>query len=188
MKELKSFESALFDNVEFKKIALKDLVADDILERLYGEANPMALLRTQPKVNFNGEYLFNFSTLQSPIIAYPFRRHFRFLVGSFTVDNLRTAVAQKLISPDYHLPVMVLKKKPTESVRLRIIQFDLTDNLLDKCFVSDTKKIMFLLKKWFKKDEGKRSILQSKEWRSLYPKITSTESLAAYLSASKNDI
>ncbi|MEH0666025.1 hypothetical protein H4F18_06850 [Vibrio scophthalmi] len=46
MKELKSFESALFDNVEFKKIALKDLVADDILERLYGEANPMALLRT----------------------------------------------------------------------------------------------------------------------------------------------
>ncbi|PSV36355.1 hypothetical protein C9J44_10390 [Photobacterium sp. GB-27] len=188
MKELERFEATLFDNVELKKIALEDLISDDILERLYCEANPMSLLRTQPKVNFNSEYLFNFSTLQSPVIVYAFRRHFRYLTGSFTVDNLRTGVAQKLISPDYQLTVIVLKKKPSEFVRLRVIQFDLTDNLLDKCFVSDTKKIMFLLKKWFKKDKGKRSILQSKEWRSLYPHITSTESLAAYLSTSKNYI
>ncbi|MEZ8101895.1 hypothetical protein ACED32_15625 [Vibrio bivalvicida] len=188
MKELNKFESTLFDNVELKHIALDDLVPDDILEKLYSEANPIALLRTQPKVNFNNEYLFNFSTLQSPVIAYPSRRYFRYLVGSFTIENLRTANAQKLISPDYELPVFVLKKKPSETIRRRIIQFDLTDNLLDKCFVSDTKKILFILKKWFKKDVGKRSILQSEEWRSLYPQITSTEALASYLSASKKDI
>lgn len=188
MKELRKFDSMLFDNIELKHIALDGLVPDDVLERLYGQANPIALLRNQPKIHFNSEYLFNFSTLQSPVIVYPFRRHFRYLVGSFTVENLRTAASQKLISPEYELPVFVLKKKPSESVRLRLIQFDLTDNLLDKCFVNDTKKILFLLKKWFKKDEGKRSIFQSKEWRSLYPQITSTEALASYLSASKKDI
>lgn len=184
----KKFDMALFDNIELRHVALNNLVPDDILERLYGEANPISLLRTQPKVNFNDEYLFNFSTLQSPVIVYPFRRHFRYVVGSHTIDNLRTAVAQKLIPSDYHFPVFVLEKKPSEAIRLRIIQFDLTDNLLDKCFVNDTKKILFLLKKWFKKDEGKRSIFQSIEWRALYPQITSTEALAAYLSASKNDI
>jgi hypothetical protein len=93
MKELARFESTLFDSVELKHIKLDELVPDDILERLYGEANPIALLRTQPKVHFNNEYLFNLSTLQSPLIVYPFRRHFRYLVGSFTIENLRTAVA-----------------------------------------------------------------------------------------------
>jgi hypothetical protein len=48
----------------------------------------------------------------------------------------------------------VLKKKPSPALRRSIALFDLTNDLLAKCFISDTKKISFYLRSWFKKDEG----------------------------------
>ncbi|GAD89524.1 MULTISPECIES: hypothetical protein [Vibrio] len=188
MDEIQRFNAGLFEDSELKFIAIDQLIGDDLLEQLHRSANPFSLLRTQPDRTFSSDYLCNLLAMQSPIIAYRFRHHYRYLVGAFTLEKLKTAVAQKHLAPDHKIPVFVLKKKPSERTRLRVIQFELMENLLDKCFVSNTKKIRFLLENWFTKDAGKRSIFQSKEWQALYPNITSIEGLSGYLSLSKKNV
>lgn len=181
------FQRDLFEQITWQKVTVEQLVADEILASFYAKANPISLLRNQPNHQHHPEYLFNLLTLQSPVICYSFRRHFRYVAGSFTVEKLRDAIAKNEIPAEKEIPVFVLNKKPNSDIRKQIIQFDLTNNLIDKCFISDTKKISFLLRNWFQKDAGKRSIFQSKEWLNLYPHLNTVEKTAAYLSISKKD-
>ncbi|BDM64472.1 hypothetical protein NFHSH190041_19240 [Shewanella sp. NFH-SH190041] len=188
MNEIQKFNKILFNESELLYVQLDKLNADEVLQRLHHSANPFSLLRVKPERMLNADYLYNLLVLQAPIIAYKYRHHYRYIVGAFTIERLHSAVAQKQMPFEHKFPVFVLKKKPSESIRLRILQFELIENLLDKCFVGDTKKIRFLLESWFTKDAGKRSIFQSREWLSLYPDITSISAFASYLSASKKDI
>lgn len=55
-------------------------------------------------------------------------------------------------------------------------------------FISDTKKISYFLRSWFKKDEGKRSIYQSEEWLTYFPALNTAEKVADFLSISKADL
>ncbi|PQJ47565.1 hypothetical protein BTN99_06455 [Vibrio campbellii] len=181
------FHRDLFEQTTWQTVNIEQLVADEILTHFYAKANPIALLRNQPNHKHHPAYLFNLLALQSPIICYSFRRHYRYLAGSFTIEKLRDAIAKNELPSDKEIPVFVLNKKPNSELRKQIIQFDLTNNLIDKCFISDTKKISFLLRNWFQKDEGKRSIFQSQEWLSLYPNLNTVEKTAAYLSISKKD-
>jgi hypothetical protein len=181
------FHRDLFEQTTWQRVNVEQLVADEILTSFYAKANPISLLRNQPNHQHHPTYLFNLLALQSPIICYSFRRHYRYLAGSFTVEKLRDAIAKNELPADKEIPVFVLNKKPNSDLRKQIIQFDLTNNLIDKCFISDTKKISFLLRNWFQKDEGKRSIFQSQEWLNLYPNLNTVEKTAAYLSISKKD-
>lgn len=181
------FHRDLIEQTAWQKVTVDQLVADEILTSFYAKANPISLLRNQPNHQHHTTYLFDLLTLQSPIICYSFRRHYRYLSGSFTVEKLRDAIAKNELPSAKEIPVFVLNKKPNSDLRKQIIQFDLTNNLIDKCFISDTKKISFLLRNWFKKDEGKRSIFQSQEWLNLYPNLNTVEKTAAYLSISKKD-
>ncbi|NLS14238.1 hypothetical protein HGP28_15240 [Vibrio sp. SM6] len=187
MDELRRFHQEILAQAHWQPISLDRLIADDILDTLFAKAHPSSILRNQAQATPNNQYLFNFLAMQSPVICYPFRRHYRYLAGAFTVEKWTQAIAEQQLDPDTQMPMFVFKKKPSEAIRRQIIQFDLTNNLMDKCFVNDTKKLSFLLRAWFKKDQGARSIFQSQEWLLLYPHLNTSAKTAAYLSISKKD-
>ena len=180
--EIFRFDETLLDNVGLVRVGISDLKSDEIIEQLFEIANPIGGLRTSNDTIESSAYLFNLLSLQSPIICYRYRNHFRSLTGSFTLTKLRCAVAQYQLPEDHSIHVFVLKKKPSPALRRSIALFDLTNDLLAKCFISDTKKISFYLRSWFKKDEGKRSIYQSDEWLTYFPALNSAEKVANFLS------
>ena len=122
------------------------------------------------------------------MICYRYRKQFKTLTGSFTLTKLRCAIAQHQLPEDHSVLVFVLKKKPSPSLKRSIILFDLTNDLLAKCFISDTRKISYFLRSWFKKDQGKRSIYQSEEWLTYFPALNTAEKVADFLSISKADL
>lgn len=186
--EITRFDATLLDNVELIRVSVKELSSDDTIQDLFAQANPLSGLRTSNEANDKSAYLFNLLSLQSPIICYRYRKQFKALTGSFTLTRLRCAIAQHHLPDDFSIMVFVLKKKPSPSIRRAIILFELTNDLLSKCFVSDTKKISFYLRSWFRKDEGKRSIYQSDEWLTFFPELNSAEKVANFLSISKADL
>ena len=186
--EIYRFDETLFDNVELVRVNITDLRSDEIIEQLFEIANPVGGLRTSNETIENSAYLFNLLSLQSPMICYRYRKHFKTLTGTFTLTKLRCAIAQHHLSEDHSVLVFVLKKKPSPALRRSIALFDLTNDLLAKCFISDTKKISFFLRSWFKKDDGKRSIYQSEEWLTYFPSLNSAEKVASFLSISKADL
>ncbi|RXJ71679.1 hypothetical protein CS022_20285 [Veronia nyctiphanis] len=131
---------------------------------------------------------FDLLLIQSPIICYAHRNTYRAVSGLFTVSAIKKASIQNAFPKDEPVRILLLKNKPPVDVRKTIIQYELTTNLLDRCFISDTKKISTFLRAWFVKDDGKRSIFQSKEWLTLYPDLTSADKVAKYLSVSKKDL
>ncbi|EKO3780928.1 hypothetical protein P0F39_002479 [Vibrio metschnikovii] len=186
--EILRFDKTLFDNVEVIRVKIEDLSSDDIIEDLFSKANPHSGLKSSNETIEKSAYLFSLLSLQSPIICYRYRKRFKTLTGSFTLAKLRCAIAQHQLPQDFSILVFVLKKKPKPVVRRAIILFELTNDLLSKCFVNDTKKISFYLRLWFKKDEGKRSIYQSEEWLTFFPGLNSAEKVASFLSISKADL
>jgi len=186
--EISRFDKTLFENVELVRVKIADLQSDEIIEQLFESANPIGGLRTSNEAIEKSAYLFNLLSLQSPMICYPYRKHFKTLTGSFTLTKLRCAIAHHQLPEDHSVLVFVLKKKPSPALRRSMILFDLTNDLLAKCFISDTKKIRFYLRSWFKKDEGKRSIYQSDEWLTYFPALNSAEKVANFLSISKADL
>lgn len=186
--EIMRFDATLLDNVELIRVSVKELSSDDTIQDLFAQANPLSGLRTSNEANDKSAYLFNLLSLQSPIICYRYRKQFKALTGSFTLTRLRCAIAQHYLPDDFSILVFALKEKPSSSIKRAIVLFDLTNDLLSKCFISDTKKISFYLRSWFKKDEGKRSIYQSDEWLSLFPELNSAEKVANFLSISKADL
>ena len=186
--EIYRFDETLFDNVELVRVNITDLRSDEIIEQLFEIANPVGGLRTSNETIENSAYLFNLLSLQSPMICYRYRKHFKTLTGTFTLAKLRCAIAQHHLSEDHSVLVFVLRKKPSPVIRRSIILFDLTNDLLAKCFISDTKKISFYLRSWFKKDAGKRSIYQSEEWLTYFPALNTAEKVADFLSISKADL
>ncbi len=186
--EIKRFNESLFDSVELLKVSVGDLKPDDTVEELFRQANPIAGLRNASEAIDKSAYLFNLLALQSPIICYRYRKYYKTLTGSFTLEKLRCAKAQGHLSNNDSVLVFVLTKKPSAKVKRAIVLFDLTNDLLSKCFISDTKKISFYLRSWFIKDQGKRSIYQSSEWQIFFPELTSAEKLANFLSISKADL
>ncbi|PSV13474.1 hypothetical protein [Photobacterium leiognathi] len=185
---IERFHDQLLDNYEFTSVCVEEIFYDDILKELFEEANPISGLRGCNIENGDTANLFNLAALQSPIICYRYRNHFRVVAGVFTLNMIRKGIAQRHVHSDYKVPVFILSKKPIGLVRKHIIQFDLTNMLLTKCFISDTKKISFFLHAWFEKDQGKRSIYQSKEWLSLFPNLDTTEKVSNFLSISKKSL
>ncbi|WP_305816402.1 hypothetical protein [Photobacterium leiognathi] len=185
---IERFHDQLLDNYEFTSVCVEEIFYDDILKELFEEANPISGLRGCNVENGDTSNLFNLAALQSPIICYRYRNHFRVVAGVFTLNMIRKGIAQRHVHSDYKVPVFILSKKPIGLVRKHIIQFDLTNMLLTKCFISDTKKISFFLHAWFEKDQGKRSIYQSKEWLSLFPSLDTTEKVSNFLSISKKSL
>lgn len=186
MDEIQRFDQTLLDNIEFIKVKVNSIKPDETIKELFDKANPLSGLRTSSETIDKSAYLFNLLSLQSPIICYRYRKQFKSLTGTFTLTKLQCITAQH--HSEHSIHVFVLKKKPSESIKRTIVLFDLTNDLLQKCFISDTKKISFYLKEWFKKDEGKRSIYQSEEWLTLFPKLNSAEKVANFLSISKSDL
>jgi hypothetical protein len=186
--EIKRFDSTLLENVELLQVPVGELRSDEAIEELFSQANPLSGLRTSNESIDRSAYLFNLLSLQSPIICYRYRRHYKALTGSFTLTKLRCAIAQHQLPDNHSIYVFVLKKKPNPRIKRAIVLFDLTNDLLNKCFISDTKKISFYLRSWFKKDEGKRSIYNSEEWLTFYPGLNSSEKVANFLSISKADL
>lgn len=186
--EIFRFNETVFENVDFVRVRITDLKSDEIIEQLFERANPNGGLRTTNEAIEKCAYLFSLLCLQSPMICYRYRESYRTLTGSFTLTKLRCAIAQHQLPEDHSVYVFVLKKKPSTALRRSIVLFDLTNDLLAKCFISDTKKISFYLRSWFKKDEGKRSIYQSEEWLTYFPALNSAEKVANFLSISKADL
>lgn len=186
--EIMRFDATLLDNVELIRVSVKELSSDDTIQDLFAQANPLSGLRTSNEANDKSAFLFNLLSLQSPIICYRYRKQFKALTGSFTLTRLRSAIAQHYLPDDFSILVFALKKKPSSNIKRAIVLFDLTNDLLSKCFISDTKKISFYLRSWFKKDEGKRSIYQSDEWLTFFPELNSAEKVANFLSISKADL
>ncbi|OLQ90127.1 hypothetical protein BIY22_03740 [Vibrio panuliri] len=182
------FHNQLLDNFELSRVCVEDIFYDDVLTEIMERANPVSGLRSSSSQDGDCANLFNLAALQSPLICYRYRNHFRILAGVFTLNFIRKGLAQRRLHSGYEIPVFLLDKKPNVQIRKHIIQYDLTNALLSKCFVSDTKKISFFLKSWFEKEEGKRSIFQSKEWLLLYPNLNTAEKLARFLSVSKKDL
>ncbi|MBF4348515.1 hypothetical protein EAY19_20860, partial [Vibrio anguillarum] len=175
---IQRFNTTLLDNIDLTKVKVNELKPDDTVEELFSQANPFSGLRTSNETIDKSAYLFNLLSLQSPIICYRYRKQYKTLTGSFTLTKLRCAIAQLQLPSDHSILVFVLKKKPSSDIKRAIVLFDLTNDLLSKCFISDTKKISFYLRAWFKKDDGKRSIYQSKEWQTFFPKLNSAEKVA----------
>ncbi|WP_253805189.1 hypothetical protein [Vibrio mediterranei] len=71
------FHRDLFKQTTWQEVSVEQLVADEILASFYEKANPISLLRNQPNHQHHPTYLFNLLALQSPIICYSFRRHYR---------------------------------------------------------------------------------------------------------------
>lgn len=186
--EIYRFDETLFDNVELLRVNITELKSYDIIEELFEIANPIAGLRTSHESIDKSAYIFNLLSLQSPMICYRYRKQFKTLTGSFTLTKLRCAIAQHQLPEDHSVLVFVLKKKPSPSLKRSIILFDLTNDLLAKCFISDTRKISYFLRSWFKKDQGKRSIYQSEEWLTYFPALNTAEKVADFLSISKADL
>ena len=188
MDEIIKFDQQILKDLKVLQIKVSELQPDTQLQALYQSANPISLLNNQPRNNYNSEFLFNLSALISPVIAYSFRKHYRYLVAHLTVTEHKNAIAHKALKEDHTIPVFLLTKKPPDQVRLKIVQFELTQIMLERCFVSDTTKILNVLEKWFERDEGKKSIFQSAQWQSLYPEITTVEAFAKYISVSKKKL
>jgi hypothetical protein len=186
--ELATFDKKILDVTTFEKISLSDIVFDDVIASLFSSANPIAGMRTTSHSLENGTRLYNLLALQSPIICYRFRKGYRALTGAFTLTTLHHGQASLLLEADAQIPVFVLQKKPTESLKKAIALFSLTNDLLSKCFISDAKKIGFYIRAWFQKDEGKKSLFQSAEWSALFPNIDTAEKLASHLSISKTEL
>jgi hypothetical protein len=186
--EILRFDKTLLDNVELIRVKIEDLSSDDIIGDLFSHANPHSGIRSSNETIGKSAYLFSMLTLQSPIICYRYRKRYKTLTGSFTLSKLRCAIAQHQLPQDFSILVFVLKRKPSAAIRRAIILFELTNDLLSKCFVSDSKKISFYLRAWFKKDDGKRSIYQSDEWLTFFPGLNSAEKVANFLSISKADL
>lgn len=185
---LERFNNKLLDNYTLLSVCVEDVFYDDLLKEILEIANPVSGLRSSNSREGDCANLFSLAALQSPIICYRYRNHYRAVAGVFTLDLIRKGIIQKQLHEGYEVPVFVLSKKPSALVRKYIIQFDLTNSLLTKCFVSDTRKISYFLHSWFAKDDGKRSIYQSQEWLSIYPNLNTADKVAKFLSISKKDL
>ncbi|QSX31990.1 hypothetical protein JYB87_09290 [Shewanella avicenniae] len=186
--ELLRFDDSLFEQIDVLQVKISALITDDAIDEIFKDANPVSGLRTSKQSVSDSAYLFNLLSIQSPIICYRDRKRFKALTGCFTLIKLRAAIAQHLLPSDHAVMVFVLRKKPSVALRRSIVLFDLTNDLLAKCFISDTKKISFFLRAWFRKDEGKKSIYQSKEWLTYFPSLNTSAKVAEYLSISKADL
>lgn len=186
--KLEKYNEKILDGLDFRKILISEIDFDDVIHSLFASANPVAGIRTTSDNNDKEATLYNLLALQSPIICYRFRKNYRALTGTFTLASLQHAQAKLRLKEDAKIPVFILEKKPSESVKKAIALFSLTNDLLSKCFISDAKKIGFYLRAWFSKDEGKKSLFQSAEWSALFPHIDTAEKLASHLSISKTEL
>lgn len=186
--ELENFNKKILDITTFEKIPISNIVCDDVIKTLFESANPIAGIRTTSEYHEQGAQLYNLLALQSPIICYRFRKSFKALTGTFTLAKLLNAQATFLLEEDSVVPCIIIDRKPSESVRRSIALFALTNDLISKSFINETRKIIFYLRAWFPVDDGRNSLFKSNEWLTLFPHIDTAEKLANHLSISKADL
>ncbi|WP_434144920.1 hypothetical protein [Photobacterium leiognathi] len=101
---IERFHDQLLDNYEFTSVCVEEIFYDDILKELFEEANPISGLRGCNVENGDTSNLFNLAALQSPIICYRYRNHFRVVAGVFTLNMIRKGIAQRHVHSDYKVP------------------------------------------------------------------------------------
>ena len=187
-RKLIKFEASLFDSCVEKSVLVSDIHLDDIAQTMFTKANPISCLRSSNDHVEDSVYFFNLLALRSPILCYRYRHYYVAIGGFMTLIKIKRAIDQAVLSKEKMIPVKLINKKPAENIRRAFIQFDVVNDLLIKCFVSDTKKISRCLRSWFHKQEEKRSIYQSEEWLTLFPQLNTAKKLARYLSISEKDL
>ncbi|QDF75254.1 MULTISPECIES: hypothetical protein [Shewanella] len=183
-----SFDSKLKNQISFTEVSLDRIFFDDELEALINNANPFSSVKAVSEKNLLNTYPFTYLCYQSAMIGYQFRKRVKIVSGCFTAKTLFTAQAMQQLPEDFQVPIFILNKKPTQMIRRQMAQFDLTNNLINKCFVNDSRKIGQYLRAWFSKQAGKKSIYQSEEWQALYPELDTSKKLAEFLSISKKEL
>lgn len=178
----------LKSQMSLTQVSLDSIFFDDELEVLIGNANPFSSVKAVSEKKLLNAYPFTYLCYQSTMIGYRFRKRIKLVSGCFTAKTLFTAQAVHQLPDDFMAPMFVLNKKPPQVVRRQMAQFDLTNNLINKCFVSDSRKIGQYLRAWFSQQPGKKSIYQSEEWQALYPEINTSQKLADFMSISKKEL
>ncbi|MCP4931312.1 MAG: hypothetical protein GY912_04980 [Candidatus Marinimicrobia bacterium] len=155
---------------------------------MFATSNPISGLRSSNESIDDSIQLFNLLAIQSPIICYQGKQRFYAIGGFFTLQKLKHAIAQEVISPDEITKIFVLSNKPSKEIIKSIIQFGLVNDLFLKCFISDTKRVSHLLRSYFKKDDGRRSLFGSSEWLQILPGIKTSKLFAQFLSISEKEL
>jgi hypothetical protein len=178
------FSSKILDGVEFVEIPLSKIILDDEAQKIIEAANPIAGLKAQAGFSKINPKLINILLLQSPMICFSYRSKFKLIGGFFTYCKLLT-LSYDGITPDYVLRVTVIQKKPLANNRRLFFLQDLTRALLTEGFTNESVQIKTYLEAWFYKEPKRRSIYQSSEWQTLFPKLKTMEDVAKWLHISK---
>jgi hypothetical protein len=178
--EYMTFSSKILEGVEFVEIAISEIRLDDEAQKIINDTNPIAGLRTQADFSKTNPKLINIMLLQSPMICYSYRNKYKLMGGFFTYCKLLN-----LSNSDYVVRVTVIQKKPSAQNRRLFFLQDLTRALLTEGFTNESVQIKSYLEAWFNKDPQRRSIYQSCEWQTLFPKLKTMEAVANWLHISK---
>ncbi|BBM64735.1 hypothetical protein VA249_13810 [Vibrio alfacsensis] len=89
------FHNQLLDNFELSRVCVEDIFYDDVLTEIMERANPVSGLRSSSSREGDLASLFNLAALQSPLICYRYRNHYRILAGVFTLNLIRKGLAQR---------------------------------------------------------------------------------------------
>ncbi|PWI34740.1 hypothetical protein DI392_00185 [Vibrio albus] len=185
---LAALDTKLKSQMSLTEVSLDSIFFDDELEALINNANPFSSVKAVSEKNLLNAYPFTYLCYQSTMIGYRYRKRIMLVSGCFTAKTLFTAQAMQQLPQDFQAPMFVLNKKPPQMIRRQMAQFDLSNNLINKCFVSDSRKIGQYLRAWFSQQAGKKSIYQSEEWQALYPELNTSQKLAEFLSISKKEL
>jgi hypothetical protein len=182
--EFEKFSSKIFDGVEFVEVPLGKIILDDEAQKIIEAANPVAGLRAQADFSQINPKLINILLLQSPIVCFVSRNKYKLISGFFSYCKLRT-LSHDDISPDYVVRVTIIQKKPLPNNRRLFFLQDLARALPTEGFTNESVQIKTYLEAWFYKEPHRRSIYQSSEWQTLFPKQKTMEDVAKWLHISK---
>ena len=178
------FSSKVMEGIKFVEIPFKKIRLDDEAQNIIEATNPIAGLRSQSDFSKINPKLINIMLLQSPMICFQYRNTYRLIGGFFTYCKLLTH-SHPENSADYVVRVTVIQNKPSAQNRRLFFLQDLTRALLTEGFTNESVQIKSYLEAWFKKDPQRRSIYQSCEWQTLFPKLNTMEAVAKWLHISK---
>jgi hypothetical protein len=181
------FSSRILDGIEFVEIPLGKIKLDDEAQKVVKVANPVAGLRARADFSQMNPRLINILLLQSPMICFSYRSNYKLIGGFFTYCKLCT-IPHEALSADYIVRVTVIKKKPSAMNRRLFFLQDLTRALLTEGFTNESAQIKTYLESWFYKEPHRRSIYQSREWQTLFPKLKTMEDFANWLHISKKTL
>ncbi len=182
--EYMAFSSKIMEGVEFVEIPISEILLDDEAQKIILDTNPIAGLRTQADFSKTNPKLINIMLLQSPMICFKYGKKYRLIGGFFTYCKLST-LSHENNSTDNKVRVTVIQKKPSAQNRRLFFLQDLTRALLTEGFINESVQIKSYLEAWFNKDPQRRSIYQSSEWQTLFPKLKTMEAVANWLHISK---